>query len=132
MNVRTIRQSLVLPGTPMEVYTALMTTKGHEGFTGARARVSPKVGGSFMAWGGYIHGKNLRLVPGKVIVQSWVPTDPTWPKGHASKVRFDLARSPRGTRLTFTHSDVPAEHAGHLAAGWKKSYWTPLRKYLAG
>lgn len=131
MKVGTIRQSLVLPGTPMDVYQALMTTKGHEAFTGAPARISTKVGGSFMAWGGYIHGKNLKLVPGKTIVQSWVPTDKTWPTGHASKVRYDLAPSPRGTRVKFTHSDVPAEHVGHLSGGWKESYWTPLRKYLS-
>lgn len=110
---------------------ALMTTRGHSAFSGAPARISSRVGGSFMAWGGYIHGKNLKLVPGKTIVQSWVPTDETWPKGHASKVRFDFTKSPRGTRVRFVHSDVPAAHVGHLALGWKKSYWTPLRKYLS-
>ena len=64
-----------LPGTPDEVYTALMTSRGHAAFSGANARVRPKVGTTFMAWGGYIHGKNLKLVPGKTIVQSWVPSD---------------------------------------------------------
>ncbi|MGA8709643.1 MAG: SRPBCC domain-containing protein [Thermoplasmata archaeon] len=131
MKLRTIRQTVLLPGTPREVYDALMTTRGHMAFTGADARISRKVGGKFMAWGGYIHGKNLKLVPGKTIVQSWVPSDETWPKGHESKVRFSLAPTPRGTRVTFTQSGVPAEHVGHLSPGWKESYWTPLRKYLA-
>ncbi len=132
MKVRTIRQKFVLPGTPREVYDALMTTKGHRGFSDAEARISAKVGGKFMAWGGYIHGTNLKLVPGKTIVQSWVPSDASWPKGHLSKVRFELAPSPRGTRVTFTHSGVPVLHAGHLSKGWKESYWTPMRKYLSG
>jgi len=101
------------------------------GFTGAEARISPRVGGKFMAWGGYIHGVNLKLVPGKTILQSWVPSEDSWPKGHLSKVRFRLAPTPRGTRLTFTHSGVPVEHVRHLALGWKESYWTPLRKYLS-
>lgn len=131
MALRTIRQTVVLPGTPDEVYTALMTSRGHAAFSGANARVRPKVGTTFMAWGGYIHGKNLKLVPGKTIVQSWVPSDATWPKGHESKVRYELSKSARGTRVVFTHSAVPAEHAGHLAKGWKESYWTPLRKYLS-
>jgi len=131
MRLGTIRQSVVLPGTPREVYDALMTTRGHRGFTGADARISPKVGGSFVAWGGYIHGKNLELVPGRTIVQTWVPSEATWPAGHESQVRFSLAPTPRGTRVTFTHSRVPAEHVGHLSSGWKESYWTPLRKYLA-
>ncbi len=131
MQVRTIRQVVVLPGTPRQVYDALMTSKGHRGFSGAEARISSRVGGKFMAWGGYIHGTNLRLVPGKTIVQSWVPSDGTRPKGHLSRVRFDLSASPRGTRLKFTHSSVPVEHAGHLSKGWKESYWVPLRKYLS-
>jgi len=131
MKLRTIRQTLVLPGTPRQVYDALMTTRGHRAFTGADARISPRVGGKFMAWGGYIHGTNRKLVPGKTIVQSWVPSDPTWPKGHESRVRFALAPSPRGTRVTFAQTGVPSEHVGHLAPGWKKSYWDPLRKYLA-
>ncbi|MCI4350416.1 MAG: SRPBCC domain-containing protein [Thermoplasmata archaeon] len=101
------------------------------GFTGADARISPKVGGKFMAWGGYIHGTNIKLVPGKTIVQKWVPSEATWPSGHESTVTYSLTPSPRGTRLSFTHSGVPAEHAGHLTTGWKKSYWDPLRQYLA-
>lgn len=131
MKVGTIRQTVVLPGTPREVYEALMTTRGHREFTGAAARISPRVGGRFMAWGGYIHGKNLKLVPGKTIVQTWRPTDKTWPRTYYSRVRFDLAKSPRGTRVTFTHSGVPAEHVGHLTTGWKHSYWDPLRAYLS-
>lgn len=131
MRLRTIRQTVVLPGSPMDVYRALMTTRGHAGFSGAAARISPKVGGTFMAWGGYIHGKNLKLVPGKTIVQSWVPSEVSWPEGHESKVSFRLAPSPRGTRVTFTHSGVPSEHASHLASGWKESYWIPLRRYLS-
>lgn len=131
MALRTIRQTVVLPGSPAEVYAALMTTRGHVGFTGAEAKISPRVGGSFMAWGGYIHGKNLKLVRGKLIVQSWVPSDESWPEGHKSRVRFELTRTPRGTRLKFTHSGVPSEHAGHLSQGWKESYWTPLKRYLS-
>jgi uncharacterized protein YndB with AHSA1/START domain len=130
MKTGTIRQTVSLPGTPDAVYEALMTTKGHRAFTGAPARISPRVGGSFMAWGGYIHGKNVKLVPGKRIVQTWRPTDATWPRTYYSKVTYALARSARGTRLTFTHSGVPREHVGHLSSGWKKSYWTPLTRYL--
>ncbi len=130
MKTGTIRQSVVLPGPPDEVYRALMTTKGHEGFTGAPARISSRVGGSFMAWGGYIHGKNLELVPGRRIVQSWRPGEDGWPSRHLSKVSFVLVRARNGTRLRFTHSGVPLDHVGHLSDGWKESYWQPLAKYL--
>lgn len=128
---RTFRQTVQLPGPPAAVYTALMTTKGHQEFTGAPARISPKVGGTFVAWGGYIHGRNLELDPGKKIVQAWRPTVEDWPETHDSVVRFVLAPSRGGTRVEFTHSKVLSQHAGHLARGWKTSYWTPLRAYLA-
>lgn len=128
---KTIRQSVLLPGTPQQVYDALMTTKGHEGFTGAPARISPREGGRFSAWGGYIHGENVELVPGKRIVQRWRPTESDWPKEYFSTVRFVLAAARGGTRVSFTHSGVLAQHAGHLADGWKESYWDPLRAYLS-
>jgi uncharacterized protein YndB with AHSA1/START domain len=131
MKVGSIRQTVTLPGTPSQIYEALMTTRGHVAFTGAKARISGKIGGKFMAWGGYIHGTNLKLVPGRMIYQTWVPSDPTWPKGHESRVRYSLVATPRGTRVTFLHSNVPAEHVGHLTSGWKKSYWDPLRAYLS-
>jgi uncharacterized protein YndB with AHSA1/START domain len=130
MKTKTIRQSVLLPGTPLEVYRALMTSKGHSGFSGAPARISPKVGTSFVVWGGYIHGRNLELVPGKKIVQSWRPSEETWPEDYYSTVSFALAPAKGGTRLTFVHSGVLADHAGHLSSGWKESYWAPLKAYL--
>ena len=83
-----------------------------------------------MAWGGYIHGKNLRLDPGRLIVQAWRPSEETWPKLHPSRVTFALTAHKDGTRLKFTHSGVPIDHVGHLSEGWKESYWEPLTRYL--
>lgn len=125
-----IRQTVLLPGTPGEVYAALMTTKGHEGFTGAPARISSRVGGSFEAWGGYIQGKNLELVPGKRIVQAWRPSEEGWPARYYSKVTFVFRPAGRKTRMRFVHSGVPSDHLDHLSLGWKESYWQPLAAYL--
>jgi uncharacterized protein YndB with AHSA1/START domain len=131
MKTRSIRQSVILPGTPAEVYQALMTSKGHSGFSGAPARISPKVGTTFTVWGGYIHGKNVELVPGKRIVQTWRPSEETWPEDYYSTVTYVLTPVKGGTRVAFTHAGVLADHAGHLSAGWKESYWVPLKKYLS-
>lgn len=119
-----------MPGTPDEVYQALMTSKGHAGFSGAPARISDRVGTTFVVWGGYIHGRNLELVRGRRIVQSWRPSEETWPDDYYSTVTFELSAVPSGTRLRFEHAGVLADHAGHLAPGWKQSYWVPLAKYL--
>ena len=130
MRTRTIRQTVVLPGTPEAVYRALMTTREHEAFTESPARISPKVGGAFRAWDGYIRGKNLELVPGKTIVQAWRAAEEDWPEDHFSTVTFRLSPVRNGTRLTMTHADVPADHASQLASGWKEFYWEPLKRYL--
>lgn len=131
MKTRTIRQRVLLPAPPKVVYDTLMTSKGHSGFSGAPARITARVGANFVVWGGYIHGKNLELVPGKKIVQSWRPSEETWPEDYYSTVSFELSRAKGGTRLLFVHSGVLADHAGHLSSGWKKSYWEPLQKYLS-
>jgi uncharacterized protein YndB with AHSA1/START domain len=126
----TIRQTVVLPAPPKAVYEALMTTKGHEAFTDSPARISPKVGGTFRAWDGYIQGTNLKLVPGKTIVQAWRASEEGWPVDYFSKVTYRLTAVRNGTRVTFTQADVPAEHAGQLATGWKEFYWEPLKRYF--
>lgn len=130
MRTRTLRQTATFPAPPEEVYRALMTSQGHTAFTGATARISPKVGGRFTAWDGYITGVNIELVPPRRIVQKWRPQEEGWPEDHYSTVTFVLTATPQGTRLTFTHAGVVAEHAGHLAAGWREHYWGPLREYL--
>jgi uncharacterized protein YndB with AHSA1/START domain len=132
MKTKTLRQTVTFPAPPNEVYAALMTSRGHAAFTGAPAKISPRVGGKFSAWGGYIHGTNLELVPGKKIVQTWRPSEDGWPEDYFSKVTFVLTPVAGGTRLSFTHSGVVAEHAGHLSSGWKESYWDPLERYLRG
>ena len=130
MKTKTIRQTVTFSASPDVVYRTLLTTRGHAAFTGAPAKISSKVGGEFTAWGDYIHGVNVELVPGKKIVQEWRPTEEDWPEDYYSRVTFEFEPIGGGTRLRFTHSGVPAAHAGHLAAGWKESYWEPLEKYL--
>lgn len=130
MKTGTIRQSVLLPASPMVVYRTLLTSKGHSGFSGAPARISPRVGSTFTVWGGYIHGKNLELIPGQKIVQSWRPSEETWPVDYFSTVTFSLAPVASGTRVTFLHTGVLPDHVGHLSSGWRASYWIPLRKYL--
>jgi uncharacterized protein YndB with AHSA1/START domain len=131
VKTKTIRQTVTIRATPDQVFTALMTSQGHRGFTGASARITPRVGRTFVAWGGYIHGKNLELIRGRKIVQTWRPEAEGWPRDYYSKVRYVLTPTPRGTRIEFTHSGVLAEHAGHLSRGWHESYWRPLRQYFS-
>lgn len=125
----TIRQTVTLAAVPGAVYRALMDSRQHARLTNAPARISSKVGGSLMAYGGYITGTNLELLPDKKIVQAWHMQD--WPAGHLSRCTFRLERIRGGTRLHFTHSGVPPRHLAAVKQGWIDHYWTPLKAMLA-
>jgi activator of HSP90 ATPase len=130
MNTRTNRQSVTFAATPHDVYEALMDSAKHAAFTGDEAGISREVGGRFTAYGDYIEGINLELVPDTKIVQSWRASD--WPAGHFSRATFSLKSAGGGTRLTFTQSGVPEEFADDIAQGWHDFYWTPMKAMLEG
>jgi activator of HSP90 ATPase len=129
MKVKTIRQKVIVPGVPNEVYDAFIDAKKHSAFTGSKATCDPRVGGAFTAWDGYISGKNLELEEGKRIVQEWVTTE--WPKDYPpSRLELTFKKVGEGTEISMTHSGVPVEQANDIAQGWIDFYWEPLKEYL--
>ncbi|MGH2453108.1 MAG: SRPBCC domain-containing protein, partial [bacterium] len=53
-----------------------------------------------------------------------------WPAHHHSRATFALRRVPGGTRLTLTHSGVPAPAYADIKQGWWENYWTPMKAML--
>jgi activator of HSP90 ATPase len=129
MTTKTIRQQILLPAAPGEIYELLIDQKKHAAFSGVGAKISRKVGGAFHCFDGYTAGINVELVPRKRIVQVWRARD--WPAGTFSLVTFALARASGGrTKLTFTHVGVPASDYKSKCEGWRTFYWERMRKYL--
>jgi activator of HSP90 ATPase len=125
----TIRQSAMIPATPVEVYDAFVTARKHAAFTGAAARSANKVGGKFTAWDDYISGRYLELVAGRKIVEEWRTND--WPADYEpSLIEFTFARVDKNTRITMVQTKVPAAQAVNYRQGWKDYYWTPLKAYF--
>jgi activator of HSP90 ATPase len=130
MPTRTIKQSVTIRATPVEVYDAMVNAKKHAEFTGVPATSANKVGGRFTAWDGYISGKYLKLEPGRKIVEEWSTRD--WPAGYApSIIELTFTKAVGGMRLTLVQSEVPAAQAPNYRQGWKDYYWNPLKKYFA-
>ena len=127
--MKTIRQTVTIKATPLNVYEALMDSPTHSKFTGSAARISPRVGGRFTAYDGYAEGRNLELIPGRKIVQAWRASD--WPEGHYSTATFALAKAGTGTKLTFTQTGVPDDQVAAIRQGWIEFYWAPLKALLA-
>lgn len=129
MKFETIRQKVLIEAAPEEVYEAYVNPKKHAEFTGSPATGTPRVGGGFTAWDGYISGKFLRLEDGKKAILEWKTTE--WPAGYPpSLVELTLKEKGKKTELTMVHSRVPAEQAKEYAWGWKDYYWEPLKEYF--
>lgn len=119
-----------IPATPREVYDAWLSSRGHSAMTGGGARTSARRGAKFTAWGRYIKGKNIKLVPGRRIVQSWRTTKFT-KNDPDSQIDVLLRRTRGGTRLTLRHTNVPDGHTSYRDGGWQSHYFKPMRKYFA-
>lgn len=130
MKTTVLKQTVIIPADPEEVYDAFIDVKIHSEFTGSKATGKSAVGAKFTAWDGYIFGKNLELEKGKKIVQEWQTTD--WPEGY-SPSRFELTfkKVKNGTEITMIHSNIPQEQKEELAEGWNEFYWTPLKEYFS-
>jgi len=128
MKTKEIKQSVIFKAKPHVVYEMLMDSKKHAKFTGAPAKISRDVQGSFTAYGDYIEGKNLELVPDKKIVQKWRGSE--WPEKHYSVTTFELNPTKDGTQLIFTQKGVPEEYYDAIFNGWIEHYWEKMKKTL--
>lgn len=130
MKFGTIRQTVLIEASPIEVYQAYVDPKKHAAFTGQSAKGTAKVGGEFAAGDGYIMAKYLELERGKRILQEWRTTE--WPEGYPPSVlELTLKAKGRKTELRMVHSKVPEEQLDYYAEGWKEFYWKPLKAYFA-
>lgn len=124
-----IEQSVTFKGTPAELYELFMDSAKHAAATGAPAKVSRKVGGKWSAFGGMILGKNLALIPNRLIVQSWRSS--AWKAGDPDSVlvvRFEKATG--GATVYLSHVGVPPyDHKG-VTEGWKQYYWGMWKEYF--
>jgi activator of HSP90 ATPase len=120
--------STIIPATPPAVYDTWMSSEGHSAMTGSPASISAKVGAEFDAWDGYIHGKNLELLPGKRIVQSWRTSEFSDDEPDS---RIEIILEPVGgqTRLILRHTGLPP-HGGQYEQGWVESYFEPMQEYF--
>lgn len=126
---RTIKQQVVINAPSEEVYKALMDSKTHAAFSGAKARVSQKVGGKFNCYDGYIEGYNLELEENKRIIQAWRGSD--WKAGEWSVVDFKFKkRGKKKTEITLQHLAVPDVQVKGISKGWKEHYWDKLNEYF--
>lgn len=124
-----LEQSIFIPhATAQAIYAILLDSQKHGELTGGKAAIDPKVGGAFTTYGGYATGRNTKLVPSKLIEQTWRASD--WLENHYSKIRFSLEDVEGGAEIHFVQKDLPAGAEEEFRRGWQDFYWTPLKKYF--
>lgn len=126
-----IEQTVAFSAAPAKLYELFMNSAKHTAATGMPAKISPKVGGIWSAFGGMILGKNLALVPNRRIVQSWRSAE--WKKADPdSTLIVNFEKTVDGTgQVHLVHVGVPPYDHDGVTQGWVKFYWEPWRTYLA-
>ncbi len=127
--MKTIIQEIKFKAEPKELYELYMNSKKHSLVTEQKAVLSRKVGGSYSAYDGYIKGKNLALISGKRIVQTWRASN--WSKSVMDSIFIlTFEKAGGGTEVTMVHANLPDKEKKHLAKGWYDCYWNLWKKHL--
>lgn len=125
----TFTLTATLPAAPQDIYEAWLDSIAHSAMTGGEANMSAEVGAEVSAWDGYITGRNLELIPGQRIVQSW-RTSEFDAEDEDSIVTIALQEIDDGTLLTLQHSNVPEAHRSYEEGGWQSNYFEPMTVYF--
>ena len=124
-----IQQSVEFEASPKTLFETYMDSGRHSKATGSPAKLGRKAGASFTAFGGLLLGKNLLIIPGKMIVQSW--RSKSWKKSDPDSVLILIfSKSAAGGRVNLVHVNVPEHDHDGVTKGWHKYYWNPWRTYL--
>ncbi len=127
---KTLTQNVLFKGTKAsELYNLYMDAKKHADVTGAPAVISNKEGTTYKVHGGYINGKNLKLVKGKMILQTWRAQG--WKKGDLDSILLlTFEDQPDGAKLHMVHTNISDEYAASIKKGWNEHYWNRWKKHL--
>jgi len=129
---KTITQKIVFKNTSSgKLYDMFLDSKHHAALTGtASAKISGKEGAKFSVCDDYAKGKNLQLIPGKLIIQSWYASD--WEDREVNSTFILLfEQNGKDTIIFMTHANIPDKEADDIKQGWTEYYWKPWKKYLS-
>jgi uncharacterized protein YndB with AHSA1/START domain len=119
-----------IPASAQEIYDAWLDSLTHSEMTRGEASMSDEIGAEVSAWDGYITGRNLELVAGERIVQSWRTTEFT-DEHEDSIITVTFEEVEDGTLLTLVHSNVPDGQMTYEQGGWQEHYFEPMKEYFA-
>ncbi len=111
--------------SPGQLFDIFMDPEKHAALIGAKVTVNLEVGGDFTAFNGAVTGKNLVIVPGRMIVQSWRGN--VWAETDLDSIQIlTFDEIPGGGQITLVHANCPDQ----FIERWNELYWEPLSAYL--
>ncbi len=124
--MKQIEQTYTIKAPVEKVWQALTNAETAEKWGAGPARVDAREGGEYSFWDGDIHGIFTKLIPNKLIEQSWYGHDnPTW--------RYDIAFTFQGdervTSVRMTYSGDILDEQKDIA-DWREYYFDPIKKLL--
>lgn len=124
-----IVQGVKFKAPPQELFALFTDSKKHSAATGVKASVSSKAGAKWTAFDGMLSGKNLAVVPGRMIVQAWRASH--WKESDFDSVLIlNFSPAPGGGKIDLVHVGVPQHDHKGVTNGWPKYYWKPWKAYL--
>lgn len=129
---KTITRRIILKDANAKtLYEMFLNARQHSALTGGNtAKITPKEGTTFSVHNGYVTGKNLQLVKGCLIVQSWFGSD--WSSDDPDSTFILLFnQSGKNAVMHMTHASIPDKHVESIRKGWTAYYWKPWKNYLA-
>jgi len=117
----------LIDGDIEDVWDALTNpTLIDEWGAGPNVVMSAKAGEKFSLWDGATWGKNLEVVPEKMLKQEWYGGD--WDE--PSIVIFKLEAGEDGVEVHLEHENLPDDEADSFNDGWDNEYMLPLKKLI--
>ncbi|HWN30584.1 MAG TPA: SRPBCC domain-containing protein [Burkholderiales bacterium] len=127
MNI--IRQSVQFNAVSDSLFDAYLDSRKHAAIVGSKVSISKTAGKRFTAFNGMLSGKNLLIVPKKLVVQLWRSC--TWKKTDPDSILILMfSKAGRGARIDLIHVNVPDHDLQGVTRGWRRYYWKPWLAYL--
>jgi len=124
-----IHQKVKLPASPSELFNIYLDSKQHGAAIDGRVSISRKVGAPFTAFNGGLRGRNLLIVPNRMIVQSWRAE--TWKKSDPDSLLILLfSKVNGGGQIELIQANVPGHTHALIKKGWPTHYWARWKRYL--
>lgn len=124
-----VQQQTTIDASPAEVYQVLADASALSALSGKSGQPGTTPGAEFVAFDGYVTGRQIEMVPGERLVQAW--RFPVWQPGTYSVVQFTLTASGGGTRLAIEQHGEPTDWHDHVSTNWPTFYLKPIAAHFA-